>query len=135
MAKESGLGWTTASVDDSGSTLRALVNDLTSVRWTMPRGVQDATGLDKSAVERILLLADFSINLMGIFNDGSNASHDVFKTVGSASVVRTVTMVISGQTLTNECWITDYPLTRAATGEFTFDCPGSLQSGTAPTWS
>jgi hypothetical protein len=43
--------------------------------------VQDITGLDKSANERLLLLADFSISLAGVFNDASNMSHDVFKTV------------------------------------------------------
>jgi hypothetical protein len=31
--------------------------------------------------------------------------------------------------------LTDYGLTRAATGEFTWSVPGVLQSGTVPTWS
>jgi len=97
--------------------------------------VQDVTGLDKSAIERLLLLADFSVTIDGVFNDGSNASHDVFKTVASADVTRTVTLVISGQTLTNECLLTDYPLTRASTGELTYSVPGVLQSGTDPTWA
>ena len=135
MAKESGLGWTTCSVDDSGGSLRALVNDVTGVSFAIPRAVQDVTGLDKSAIERLLLLADFSVTIDGVFNDGSNASHDVFKTVASADVARTVTMVVSGQTLTNECLLTDYPLTRASTGEFTYSVPGILQSGTDPTWA
>ena len=30
MAKESGMAWTTCSVDDSGDDLRALVNDVTA---------------------------------------------------------------------------------------------------------
>jgi len=62
-------------------------------------------------------------------------SHDVFKTVGSASVARTVTLVMSGQTLASEQLLTDYPLTRASSGELTFSVPGVLQSGTAPTWA
>lgn len=135
MAKESGLGWTTCSVDDSGSTLRAIVNDTLSLDFATPRAVQDVTGLDKSAVERLLLLADFSSTISGNFNDATNTAHDVFKTVGSASVTRTETLVISGQTLTNEVVLLDYPLNRAATGEFTFAVPTALQSGTAPTWS
>jgi hypothetical protein len=135
MAKETGLGWTTCSVDDSGSSLRALVNDVTGVSFAIPRSVQDVTGLDKSAIERLLLLSDFSVTLDGVFNDGTNASHDVFKTVASADVTRTVTLVISGQTLTNECLLTDYSLTRASTGEFTYSVPGVLQSGTDPTWA
>lgn len=135
MAKESGLGWTTLSVDDSGGTVRAIVNDITNVQFGTPRGVQDATGIDKSAFERILLLADFSVTLNGVFNDASNLSHDVFKTVPSTSVARTVTMTHSGQTLANETLFTDYALTRAQSGELTWTAPGVLANGTVPTWA
>lgn len=86
-------------------------------------------------MERLLLLADFQINLTGVFNDASNQSHDVFKTVPSTSVARTVTLTISGQTLANECIFTDYALTRAADGALTFSAPGQLSDGTTPTWA
>lgn len=135
MAKETGLGWTTCSVDDSGGTLRAIVNNVTSLSFATPRGVQDVTGIDKSAYERLLLLADFSVTLNGVFDDASNMSHDVFKTVPSTSVARTVTLVVSGQTLSNETLFTDYSLTRAASGELTWAAPGVLANGTAPTWT
>lgn len=135
MAKESGLGWTTCSVDDSSGTARAIKNDITSLEFATPRGVQDITGIDKSAYERLLLLADFSITLNGVFNDAANQAHDVFKTVPSTSVARTVTLAVSGQTLANECLFTDYPLTRADSGELTFACPGVLSDGTVPTWA
>ncbi|MFI1562205.1 hypothetical protein ACH4ZX_03925 [Streptomyces sp. NPDC020490] len=135
MAKESGLGWTTLNVDDSSGTARDIRNDVTNLDWSMPRGVQDVTGIDKSAIERLLLLADFSGNMNGVFDDGSNLAHAVLKTVGSTSVARTIGIVISGQTLNNECLITDYALTRAASGEFTWQAPFSLQDGTTPTWS
>lgn len=133
--KETGLGWTTLNVDDSAGTARDLRNDCTNLDWSMPRGVQDVTGIDKSAIERLLLLADFSGTMNGVFNDGSNLSHSVLKTVGSTSVNRTIGIVISGQTLNNECLITDYALTRAASGEFTWSAPFSLADGTAPQWS
>lgn len=135
MAKESGLGWTTLSVDDSGGTVRAIKNDITNFDFSTPRATQDVTGVDKSAMERLLLLADFQINLTGVFNDASNMSHDVFKTVPSTSVNRTVTLVVSGQTLANECLFTDYALTRAADGALTFSAPGQLADGTVPTWT
>lgn len=135
MAKESGLGWTTASVDDAGGTARAIRNDFTNLQFSTPRAVQDITGIDKSAIERLLLLADFSVTFNGVFNDASNMSHDVFKTVSSTSVARTVTLVVSGQTLANECLFTDYPLTRADSGELTFAVPGVLSDGTVPTWT
>jgi hypothetical protein len=135
MAKESGLGWTTLSVDDSSGTARDIRNDVTNFQFATPRGVQDITGIDKSAMERLLLLADFSITLNGVFNDASNRAHDVFKTVSSTSVARTVTLAVSGQTLANECLFTDYPLTRSNSGELTWSAPGVLSDGTVPTWA
>ena len=134
MAKESGLGMSVA-VDDSGSSARTISNDITSTDFSIPRGVQDITGLDKSANERLLLLADFSVTLNGVFNDASNMSHDVFKTVSSTSVVRTVTLGISGQTLATESFFTDYALSRPASGELTFTASGVLGNGSVPTWA
>lgn len=135
MAKETGLGWTTFSVDDSAGAAKAIKNDVTSLPFTTPRGVQDVTGLDKSAFERLLLLADFTVTPTGVFNDAADFSHAVFKTVPSTSVARTVTMTVSGQTLANECLFTDYSLTRAAEGSLTWTAPGVLSDGTVPTWS
>ncbi|MEV3857724.1 hypothetical protein AB0J38_25790 [Streptomyces sp. NPDC050095] len=135
MAKESGLGWTTCSVDDAAGTPRAIKNDVTNLQFATPRAVQDVTGIDKSAMERLLLLADFSITLNGVFNDATNQAHDVFKTVPSTSVLRTVTLAVSGQTLANECLFTDYPLSRSDSGELTWAVPGVLADGTVPTWT
>lgn len=135
MAKESGLGWSVCSVDDASGTPRDIKNDITNVQFATPRGVQDVTGLDKSAYERILLLADFSVTLNGVFNDAANQGHDVFKTVPSTSVPRTTTLTVSGQSLVNECLYTDYPLTRADSGELTYSVPGVLSDGTVPTWT
>ena len=135
MAKENGLGWSTLSVDDSSGNARAIKNDITNFQFATPRAVQDVTGVDKSAMERLLLLADFSITLNGVFNDDAAASHDVFKTVPSTSVARTVTLTVSGQTLPNETLFTDYALTRAADGSLTWSAPGVLSNGVVPTWA
>lgn len=135
MAKESGLGVTTLSVDSSAGAVKAIKNDITAFNFATPRAVQDVTGVDKSAMERLLLLADFSITLNGVFNDAVDASHDVFKTVSSTSVARTVTLVHSGQTLANECLFTDYSIARPQSGELTWSAPGVLSDGTVPTWS
>lgn len=136
MSKQSGLGWTTLSVDDSAGSVEVIKNDVTNLQFSTPRGVQDVTGVDKSAIERILLLADFSITLNGPFNPASTpSSHDVFKTVPSTSVARTVTLTVGGVTLANETLFTDYSLTRAQSGEFTWTAPGVLANGAVPTWS
>lgn len=134
MAKESGIGMT-VTVDDSSGTGRAITNDITNIQFTTPRGVQDVTGLDKSAIERILLLADGTVTITGVFNDAANLSHDVFKSVPTTSVSRTVVIVHSGQTMTMEILFTDYSLNRGTDGALTWTATGSLANGTAPTWS
>jgi len=122
-------------VDDAAGSAKVIVNDVTNLQISTPRGVQDVTGLDKFAYERILLLADSSITLNGVFNPTTDASHDVFKTVTSTSVARTTTLTIASKTLASELLYTDYNLTRAQTGEFTWSAPGVLSDGTIPTWA
>jgi hypothetical protein len=134
VAKESGIAWSELSVDDSAGTPRDIRNDVTNFEFATPRATQDTTGIDKSAMERLLLLADFSITMNGVFDDGANLAHSVFRTIPSTSVTRSVTMEVSAQTLDNECLLTDYPLSRSDSGELTWSVPGVLQSGTVPTW-
>lgn len=136
MAKSTGLAWTTLSVDDSGGTPRDIRNDITNFEFSTPRAVQEVTGIDKSAMERLLLLADFTITLNGVFNPtATTSSHAVFKTVGSTSVLRTVSIGVLSQTLANECIFTDYALSRGDDGALTWQAPGVLADGTVPTWS
>ena len=134
MAKESGMGMT-LTVDDSGGSGRNISNDVTSVNLATPRGISDSTGINSSAKESLLLLADGSYSISGIFNDASNMSHDVFSTVPTTSVSRSVVQAISGQTMTMECNFTDYALSRAQDGSLTWSASGQQTTTTAPTWS
>lgn len=133
MSKESGLGWTTLEADDAVPTARDIKNDVTNFDFATPYNSQDVTGVDKYAMERLALLADFTGTLNGVFNPAANKSHDVFS--GDLRVVRTLTLVISGQTLANEVLFGSYPLTRAADGGLTWAVPFQLANGTVPTWS
>lgn len=133
LAKISGLGWTTLSVDTSVPALTDIKNDVTSFQFSTPRAVQEVTGVDKSAMERLLLLADFSIELKGVFNAAS--SHLVLRTISSTSVVRTVSLAIASQTLANECLFSDYALERSDSGELTWESPAALADGAVPTWA
>lgn len=141
MPKSTGLGLTTLSVDDASGTPRDIRNDVAQFQIAVPRGVQDVTGLNKSAMERLLLLADFSITLTGVaFNDAALiGGHTVMKTVPSTSVLRTTTLVITGSvganTLSNEVLYTDYGITRDNDGSLSWTAPGVLGDGTVPTWS
>ena len=137
MAKESGLGLT-VTVDDSAGSGQAISNDITNLQWTMPSGVQDVTGVNSSGMERLLLLADLTVTLNGVFNDASNLSHAVFKnyrTLASSQVGRTTAIVHSGQTLSDEILYSDYSLNRAQDGSLNWSAPGSLSDGGIPAWS
>lgn len=136
MAKETGLGWTTLDVDDEAGSAQDIRDAVNSLEFATPRGVLEVTGIGKSAFERLLSLADFSITVNFTFDDAtSDSPHDVFKTVPSTSVARTVSLVVSGQTLNNETLFTDYALNRGTDGSFTGSAPGVLTGGTVPTWS
>ena len=138
MAKQSGLGWTTLNIDDAASAAQDLREDTNSFTFSTPINVAEVTGLDKSAVERLLLLRDFSINLQGTFDDDTSDSvHDVFADImAAAATSRTTTIVVSGQTLGPiEVLYADYALNRQADGQLTFTVPGVLADGTVPAWS
>ena len=137
MAKSTGMGWSVLSVDDAAGTLTDMKNDCTNLAFSTPRGVQDVTGVDKSAMERLLLLADMSLTLNMVFNPVG--SHLLFRTVPSTSVAREFTLTVGGVTLgttgTPTLLFTDYSLTRAQDGSLTSTAPGVLANGVVPTWS
>lgn len=146
MAKVSGLGGV-IKVMDATSTVQTITNDCTNWATTTPRATQDVTGVDKSAHETLLLLADYTITLNGVFNSsgtggGSDTanSHAVLSTIPSTSVTRSVEIDPIGTTTGNpklvvNCVLTDYQLTRANTGELTWQVPGQLADGNVPTWT
>lgn len=137
MAKTSGLG-SVVIVADAGAVNRTISNDITNYSFTTPRATQETTGVDKSAVERLLLLADFSVTLNGVFNPTANQSHDVFKTVPSTSVTRSTSLQVTSSgtpILVVNAIYTDYQITRNNTGELTWQAPGALADGAVPTWT
>lgn len=136
MAKQTGLAWTTLSVDDSGGVARDIRNDINSFQFGTPRAVIDVTGVDKSAFERLLALADFNTTLTGTANFGATPSaHAVFADVSSTSVQRTTSLAIGGKTLGPEVLYTDYSFSRGADGALIWTAPGVLSNGAVPTWA
>jgi len=139
MAKESGLGVTSITVDDSGGTGRAITNDVTNFQIGIPSNQQDATGVDKSAIERLYLLQDLSLTLNGVFNDAASTGiHTVLKnyrTITGATNGRTAVIVLSAQTFTAEAAFLDYNVTRAADGSLTIAATADNADGSIPAWS
>ena len=135
--KSSGLAWTTLSVDDSGGTVRAIKNDVQSFQFAMPRAVLDVTGVDKSAIERLLLLADFSVSLVttAINFDAAPSFFDCFHDVPTTSVARTTTLAFASKSLAPEVLYTDFSVTRGQDGALGATVPGVLSNGVAPVWA
>ncbi len=125
----------TISVDTSAPTAKAIADDVTNLSFGTPRNLQDVTGLSVASAERLALLGDGVVDISGVFDDGSDKEHDVFKDINTSNTTRTVTIVHSAQTLTLEVLFSSYDLTRAADGSLTFSCPGQLAATTAYGWS
>lgn len=134
MAKVSGIT-TSVTVDDSSGTARVISNDVTSITTNTSRGVQDVTGLDKSAMERLLLLSDGSITINGVFNTAADTgSHTVLSSI-TDNDTRTVAIGYPSATLTMEMVLVSYNLNRAQDGSLTFTAEMQLANGTAPAWT
>lgn len=129
----------TISVTDASTTYQNIGTDITNYAFTMPRGLQDVTGMNKFAHEQLLLLTDFTLTLNGVFDPGANLSHSVFSTVSGTSVTRSVsispTAVTTTPIITVNVLITDYQITRANTAELTWQVPAQLADGAVPTWA
>lgn len=133
MAKESGLAWTALDVDDEAGAAQDIRAATNSLDFSCTRNIAEVTGLDKSAMERLHLLADFSVTPNFTFDDATaDSPHDVF---ADLSNTRTVLITVSAQILSNECLFTEYSFSRGADGSLTGSASGVLQSGTVPTWT
>ena len=134
MTKASGMGMT-ISIEDADGTARAIGNDIVSATFNTTRGVQDITGLNKSAMERLLLLNDFNLNVTAVWNPGATPSmHAVFSTPADNDT-REVIIVVGGKTLTAECVMTDVAWSRPSDGSFGATATFLLADGAAAVWS
>lgn len=107
-------------------------NDVGSVTFNTPYGTQNVTGLDKSAVEKLLLRADCTGTLNIFFNVDANRSHATLKTPGAKSFV----ILFGGAaTATFTAITTDYALNVAEDGSITGSAPWELSSGTPVAWT
>lgn len=137
MAKTSGLG-AAIVIDDASGSPQTITNDVTNFSFQTPRAEQDITGVDKYAHERLLLLADFSVSLNGVFNPAANMSHAVLSSVPSTSVDRTTKVTPTASTtpyIAGELLFSSYDITRGNGGELTWTAKGDLADGTTPAWT
>jgi len=125
VAKVSGLP---TSVTIGGNDIS---NDIDSITLDTPYGVQDVTGIDKSAMERLLLRADAKGTINFTFNTAANKAHATLKTPGS----KTFVIAYPGATATFTAVTTSYSLNLGADGSLKGSVPFELSSGTAVAWT
>ena len=125
MAKVSGL---VTAVTIGGNVIS---NDVLGISVDTPYGEQEITGLDKSAIERLLLRADCTGSLNGVFNTAALMSHATLKTPGS----KTFVIGYPGATLTFTAVTTNYAVAMGEDGSLTWSVNWALSSGTAAAWS
>ena len=134
--KATGLG-ATIMVDDASGTPRDISNDVTNFSADgNVVAMQDVTGVDKLAMERLALLTDGTSSFNGVVNWDTNKSHDVFKTT-AGGVQRTVAITFGagGGTLTMEMLFSSYSITHGNDGSLTWSVSAVLANGTRPVWS
>jgi hypothetical protein len=137
VAKTSGLG-ATISLEDSSLSAQTISNDVTEFSMATPRAVQDTTGVDKSAHERLQLLADCTFSLKGVYNAAANMSHAVLSSMSSTSVQRAAVVTPTASEypfLGANVYVASYDVSRPATGELTWASELQLADGTTPAWT
>lgn len=139
MAKQAGFP-AKIQIDNSAGALKDLSNEVTDWSITTTRGTVDITGQDKSAIEKLHLLADGGFTINGPFNSTADKSHAVLSDLDN---VRTVEIAISDDgsavssgdpELEMEMLITNYDLSRGADGGLTFTASFVLADGAVPNW-
>ena len=135
MAKMSGIPVVLTVANSNGGVVD-ISNDVNSVTLNTSRGEQNITGLDKEAIERLLLLTDAELGLTGVFNEA--LSHRVFRDCGAGNP-RAVSITLPGggalDVLALNLVFSSYVVSRGADGALTWTAPGKLADGAVPGWS
>lgn len=134
MAKVSGIV-SALSVDDASGTPRTISDDTTQVTISTPTNMQDVTGLDKTAVERLGLLQDATITVTGVADFAANKEHDVFKASPAGTRTTVITLANSAATLTLETRLSDFGYTRGQDGSLIFTATLLNSDGVPAVWS
>ncbi len=133
MAKSVGFP-ATVTIDDVVGAATDISNDVTGLSVNTPYGVQDISGADKSAAERLLLSSDGTGTLRGIFNPA--LSHAVLATTTVSGVPRTLAKAFPGPaTIGGEVIVSDYTVTRDAEGSLVWSVAWEMTGGTALAWT
>lgn len=133
MPKITGIT-STVTIADSAGNNRTFSGDVTDFSIGQSRNQIDVTGVDKSFMERLPGLGDYSVTLSGVFNQTAQFSHDVFSSMGTA--LRAFTLVVgTNGTAVGTAALESYNVTRAQGGALTWQATLNCANGTGVTWS
>jgi hypothetical protein len=127
MAKTSGITTTVTVASNNIS------DDVTAIELDTPYGVQDVTAVDDVAMARLILRADATGTLSGVFNTASSMSHATLKTPGSKTFV--IAYASAAATATFTAITTNYAVSMGTDGSLTWSVGFQLSSGTAVAWT
>lgn len=132
MAIKSGIT-TTLTVDNGAGTPVNISAYTTSVQIGTPTNLQDITTLDKSAIARLALLKDFTIQASGQYAPEVTA---VFKNDTGALRTVAVGLAAGTETITGEMLLADFqPYNRDQAGNAVWTANLSNGDGNVPVWS
>ena len=138
MGKVSGIV-SSVSVDDASGTPQDISDDVTQIQLGTPYNLQDVTGLDVAAIQRLTLLADATVALTGVADFSANMWNDVFKAepAGPPANVRTVALSFANAaaSLSMEMVSGGQSYNRGQDGSLTCTVTLSLADGTIPAWT
>lgn len=132
MAIKSGIT-TTLTVDNGSGTPVNISAYTTSVQCGLPTNLVDITTLDKSAVARLALLKDFTVQATGQYATEVMA---VFKNDPGNLRTTAVGLANATDTITAEMLLADFqPYNRDQAGNATWSVTLNLGDGAVPVWS
>lgn len=135
MAKQTGITGT-VTIGDAAGVSQTFSADVQTFNINQSRAQIDVTGIDKSFMERLPGLGDYSVDLSGVFNGGGGTAtaHYVFSSMGTA--LRAFTLVVGPQgTAVGTAALASYNVSRANDGALTWTATLNCANGTAMSWT
>ena len=135
MAKQTGITGT-VTIGDASGVSQTFSADVQTFNINQSRAQIDVTGIDKSFMERLPGLGDYSVDLACVFNGGNGTAtaHYVFSSMGTA--LRAFTLVVGPQgTAVGTAALAAYSVARGADGALTWNATLNCANGSAMSWS